>query len=186
MHSLTNRVLAPCLAVLLAVGLIDMPTSAVFAYTGSQTLRDESGGCCVTGPWVGSTSPWWHDTSPNGYDSNAAVSVPNVGDQIRYYPYPNPAGIMMCVVIHIPNIVSANNHVYFHTFHDYTTANQDSAVFEQDVRGYWDNYIRSSPWHYSDSVGIDDLGYATPGYDWAADVVSFHFDSSTNYTTCSF
>lgn len=149
------------------------PTTSVRAYTGSQTYRDEKDTCCfqTIGAWQTVTNTW------NGFDYDHKYYD---GGLFRWFAQPNPSPAAECPVVHIPDVPEAASLVAYNQYINGTNI-FSVQVYQQYSPNYWENMTKSF-FSTGDHIDMRD-GDIT---NMAADVISFHWDSSTGYTDCTF
>jgi hypothetical protein len=166
----------PFVAMGIAVSLLLVPLSVEGAYSGQQTYRDESGSCCwaVVGTWTAAAGS-------NGFDDDSKYINYSPSNNFRWFSQPTPSPSYECPVVHIPAIDQANATVEYSQWHlGYKNASRD--IDQQYTPNFWEPLTAGNVFQ-ADYVEMTNVG---GDYEMAADVVSFHYDSSSNYTKCSF
>lgn len=167
-------------AAAIVLALVLLPRTSAFAYSGQQYYTDESG-CCVS--YNGSWSPvnaW------DGYDYSYWYAWGGNANHFWYYPQP-PQQEVLCPVIHIANDASKSFANVVYTHYNGSTWFDNYTVYQQYNVGSWlpwKNGQTYDVWYPNSDIYLYDT--MSPQESFTVDVVSWHYDSSSNYQDCSY
>jgi hypothetical protein len=157
------------------------PTLSVRAYTGQQTFFDEfCSGCFYTQSYA-----WWWDMGAwNGYDSDTAYSSAATNNSASVQAKANPENAVECPVEHIANRPSYSfAKVQYPVIDSKTLTTYPTNVYQRYDLGYWVNLTKA---HQGYESAVWQYGMESNQESQSQDVISFHWNSSNNYTDCSF
>jgi hypothetical protein len=160
---------------------IGLPVSSVSAYSGLQTIRDETDTCCAQNPG------WTRESNPSGYgyDTNIIWANGNVGNpgtwNAEWWPYPSPSPTVFCVYAHIASSGHSVSSVYYWHMSGTGVLIWSKAYTQSYNLNSWVPMDQSA--YYSNASYVQEEDNSSNGSSFTGDAITFHYNS--DYSTCS-
>lgn len=178
--SALRRVVVRGAGVALMAALSLLPRTSVMAYSGQQYYTAEDG-CCVA-----KSGSFTFVNSWNGYDYSWYYA--SGGNVNHFWWYPKTSGAwILCPVIHIANDASKSFAQVYYNHYDGNSWVDNYYVYQQYNAGYWLSWKNGTTydlWQTNSNIYLYDIMSSQEIF--SMDDIAWHYNSSSNYTTCSY